>query len=416
MKFLFLLSMKNLFRYRKRTIITSAALAAGIMIYILMDSMIAGSMDMSEDNILKYEFGHGSITTSQTWEDRDYLPLDFPIEDGIAFSDTLNGQKGIAAAPRVRFMGDMILYKDPFPEDGNMQVLLTGIDPERDSRVFDLESTLSRGQWLEPGKDQVVIGSWMASEIGADIGYYITVVCRTREGYYQTMDLEIAGIIDTPNPSVNRLSLFVPLDMVDYALDMDGGVTEIVIKLPGDREVDSREKKMVQDMLPEDLVYHTWKEQALVYIAASNGDRYSTVVILFLIFIIAAVGVSNTMLMSAMERTREMGMMRAMGMRDRDLKRMFLLEAAGIGFLGSLMGILLGALGNIPMVLKGIPLPASTDQYDMGYRISGAMWGVWKPETMVFSLLIGMVITIFVSRLSIRKILKFSITEDLRHF
>ena len=415
MKFLFQLSLKNLFRYRKRTIITSAALAAGIMIYILMDSMIAGSMDMSEENILRYEMGQGSITTEQTWEDRDYFPLNSPIAEGIALSDSLDSRYGISAAPRIRFLGDMILYRDPFPEDGNMQVVLTAIDPLRDKRVFDLESTLIKGRWLEPGTDQVIIGSWMASEIGADIGYYITIVCRTRDGYYQTMDLEITGIIDTPNPTVNRLSMLVPLDTADYALDMAGGVTEIVVKLPGDRKVDSREKALVQSFLPDELIFHTWEEQALVYIAASNGDRYSTVIILFLVFIIAAVGVSNTMLMSAMERTRELGMMRALGMRDRDLKRMFLLEAAGIGLLGSLMGILLGVLGNIPMVLKGIPLPASTDQYDMGYRISGAMWGVWKADTMLFSLLIGMVITIFVSRLSIRKILKFSIVQDLRH-
>ena len=416
MNFLFLLSMKNLFRYRKRTIITSAALAAGVMIYILMDSMIAGSMDMSEDNLLKYEIGHGSVTTVQTWEDRDYFPLDSPIPDGVAFSDNLNGRNGIAAAPRVKFLGDMILYKDPFPEDGSMQVIVTAVDPERDSRVFDLESSLTKGAWLEPGREQVVIGSWMASEISADIGYYITMVCRTREGYYQTMDLEIVGIIDTPNPSVNRLSLLIPLDTADYYLDMAGGVSEVVLKLPGDRTVDLREKAAVQSLVPDGMVYHTWKEQALVYIAASNGDRYSTVVILFLIFIIAAVGVSNTMLMSAMERTREIGMMRAMGMRDKDLKRMLIMEAAGIGLLGSLSGILLGALGNIPMVLKGIPLPASTDQYDMGYRISGAMWGVWKPDTMFLSLLIGLAVTVFVSGLSVRKILKISIVEDLRHY
>ena len=415
MKFLFQLSMKNLFRYRKRTIITSAALAAGILIYILMDSMIAGSMDMSEDNILRYEMGHGNITTGQAWEDREYYPLEDSIPDGVALSDELNGKNGMAAAPRVKFIGDMILYKDPFPEDGSMQVVITAIDPERDRRVFDLEGSLSKGHWLEAGTDEVVIGSWLASEIGADLGYYLTIVCRTRDGYYQTLDLEIAGIIDTPNPTVNRLSMLIPLDTADEALDQAGGVTEIVVKLPGDRIVDSRERRKVQELLPEGLIFHSWKDQALVYLAASNGDRYSTVVILFLIFIIAAVGVSNTMLMSAMERTRELGMMRAMGMRDRDLKKMFLMEAAGIGLLGSSMGILAGILGNIPMVLKGIPLPASTDQYDMGYRISGAMWGVWKPETMLFSLLIGVAITVLVSRLSIRKILKFSITEDLRH-
>ena len=413
--FLIRLAMKNLFRYKKRTIITSAALAAGITVYILMDSMIAGSMDMSDQNLLRYELGHGKVTTRQWWEDRDFFPLEESLSHGTALADDLNSEEGISAVPRISFLADMIVYQDPFPEDGSLQVLVTAIDLERDDRVFALEDTLSRGRWLQPGEEGALMGSWMAQEIGAEPGYTITLVCRTRDGYYQTMDLEIAGIIDTPNPTVNRMSLLIPMDTADSALDQRGAVSEIVISLEGDSRLSQREIQTVNSLLPPELVFHSWEELAPDYIAAAKGDQYGTVIILFFVFIIAAVGVSNTMLMSAMERTRELGIMRAMGMRDRELKLLFLFEAGGIGFFGSLAGILLGVLGNIPMVLKGIPLPADMDDYGMGYRISGAMWGVWNPEVLVISLLAGMAITIFVSRLSIKKILKFSIVEDLRH-
>jgi len=415
MNFILQLAFKNLLRYRKRTIITSAALAAGIAIYVLMDSMVAGSMDMSEDNMIRYEMAHGKVTADSWWEEKDYFPLRESLSDGVALSDRITEADGIKAAPRTTFMADMIVYRDPYPEDGSMQVLVTGIDPERDGRVFSLEDTLHAGRWLEPGEEGALLGRGIAHDIGADIGYPLTLVCRTRDGYYQTIDLEVVGILDTPNPMVNRMAVMMPLDTADYALDQMGAVTEISVQLPGGRAVKKADVEFINSLLPEGLSFHSWKEMAQDYLGASAGDQYGTAIILFLVFIIAAVGVSNTMLMAVLERTRELGMMRAMGMTVRDIKRLFVYEAAGIGLLGSTAGVVIGILGNIPMVRRGIPLPADMDNYNVGYRISGVMWGVWNPEIFLLSVVVGTVITILVTKLSIRRIMKYSIVEDLRH-
>lgn len=416
MTFLRTLALKNLLRYRKRTIITAAALSVGIAGYILMDSLVAGSMKMSEQNLIRYEMAHGRITTKAWWEERDFYPLDMSMDNPEDILNLIRSREGWDGAARTSFVADLVVYKDPFPEDGSLQIVATALDPLEDGRVFSLEDKISRGRWLNPGQDEVVLGEWLADDLGADVGYPVTLVTRTRDGYYQTMDLEIVGLLDCPNPSVNRTAFYLPLDTADASLDLGGGVTEIAVKLPSDRDVNGDTVDEINAFLPGNLVFHSWRDLSQDYINMSNGDRYSSMVILFLVFIIAATGVSNTMLMSVLERTRELGMMRSMGMHDREVKRLFLNEAAGIGLIGSVAGVVLGCIGNIPLVLKGVRLNASYDTMNIGYRISGVMWGTWKPSTFLIAVLTGWFITVFVSRITIKKVMKLSIVDELRHY
>ena len=101
----------------------------------------------------------------------------------------------------------------------------------------------------------------------------------------------------------------------------------------------------------------------------STGSR----IILFLVFVIAAVGITNTMLMAVFERIRELGMMRAMGMSDRQIRLSFLLEAGGIGLIGAVGGLIFGALVNWPLVEWGWDFTPMLKQMDIGYRISGGI-------------------------------------------
>ncbi|MDA3958749.1 ABC transporter permease [Oceanispirochaeta sp.] len=416
MNFIRSLAIKNLLRYKKRTLITAAALSIGIAVYILMDSLVAGSMEISEQNLIRYEMSHGRITTEEYWEDRDYFPLDQSMDDVKALMEMIRNRNGFEVVPRISFIADLIVYQDPFPEDGNLQILVTALDPLEDSRVFALDETVSRGRWLESGQNEVVMGEWLAHDLGADLGYPMTLVTRTRDGYYQTMDLVVVGILDCPNPSINRTGFYIPLDTADAALEQRGGVTELAVKLPSDKDVNEKTTNWINDFLPEGLVFHTWRDLSKDYISMSNGDRYSSVIILFLVFIIAATGVSNTMLMSVLERTRELGMMRSMGMHDKEIKKLFLNEAAGIGILGSLMGVVAGGLGNIPLVIKGISLDGAYDSLNFGYRISGTMWGTWNLSTFAFAVITGWLITVLVSRITIKKVLNLSIVDELRHY
>src|SRR5690606_24259833 len=102
------------------------------------------------------------------------------------------------------------------------------------------------------------------------------------------------------------------------------------------------------------LGVYTWEELASDYMAMAGTKRGGTSIILLLVFVIAAVGISNTMLMVIFERTKEMGTLRAIGMRNRDIGLMFLVEAGGIGFIGSVAGLAFGSIMNFFMVQFGV--------------------------------------------------------------
>jgi len=137
--------------------------------------------------------------------------------------------------------------------------------------------------------------------------------------------------------------------------------------------------------------------------------------ILFLIFIIAAVGISNTMLMAIFERIRELGMMRSLGMADRNIRIAFMIEAAGIGFVGSLIGIVLGIGATYFIVEKGIDFTFMMRDMDMGYRIQGLFRGEWNPMTMIKAFFAGILISSLVAYFPTKRALKMDIPSCLRH-
>jgi putative ABC transport system permease protein len=268
----------------------------------------------------------------------------------------------------------MVVRKDPFPEDGALRIRVEAIDPERDDRVFRFRETVTAGRYLRPGEEAVLLGSWLAEDLGAKVGYPVTIVTRTRDGYYQAFEAPVVGIVSCPNPAVNRTSVFVPLDV--EVLD--------------------------------------WTQLAADYVALAEQKQKGSGIILLLVFIIAAVGVSNTMLMAVYERVRELGTMRALGMGDRQVRRLFLLEASGIGVIGSVLGLALGSLLCLWMVDVGIDFSSAMRTMDMGYRVSGVFRGAWHPAAMAGAFAFGVLLSVGVAFVPTRRALSMSITDCLR--
>ncbi|MDD3942507.1 MAG: FtsX-like permease family protein, partial [Sphaerochaetaceae bacterium] len=174
----------------------------------------------------------------------------------------------------------------------------------------------------------------------------------------------------------------------------------------------------IQDMIDptgKSLVAVSWEELAHDYIALAEAKRGGTGMILFLVFIIAAVGISNTMLMAIFERIRELGMMRALGMNDRDIQWTFMVEAGGIGLLGSTAGVLLGVLMNLYLTVKGINFGRFMRDMDMGYRIQSSITGVWSLGTIVTAFFFGTILSMAVAYIPTRRALKMDIPSCLRH-
>jgi len=418
MRFIFTLAMKNLSRYKRRTAITAIAIALGLMMFIIVDSLLLGVEQESVRNLIWYETSSVRIHTKGHWPDRLLFPLEEGIEKPQEVIQILN-DSGYTATERTMFTSDMILYSEDFGEDGNLSVLVTGIDPEQDNEVFHFEDTLLEGRFLNKGEPNgILMGSWLAEDIGAEIGYWVTLVMRGNGGFFEAIDVQVVGIVNCPNPNINRTLVMMDKEVAGSILGMDGAVTELDILLPGRADVNTEVQK-IQKLLETNghtnLEARSWRVLAKDYLAIAETKRGGTGVILFLVFIIAAVGISNTMLMAMYERTRELGMMRAMGMKDNHIRLAFIFEAGGIGLLGALAGIVLGALANIFLSNVGINIGFLLRDMDIGYRVQSIMRGTWSIKSFIITFVSGIVLSMLVSLFPIRRALKMDIPACLRH-
>ncbi len=412
MNFLPKMAFQNLARYKKRTMITAGAIAYGLMMFIVMRSLLTGIDIESETNLRLYETATGRFMAPGYWDDRETFPLELSFDPDVV--SPLLESSGGEYSSRISFGGDLIFYKDPFPEDGSIPGRFIAIDPVKDTGVFKLEDSLVKGSWLTDGEQGLVIGHWLAEDIGADIGYTVLIETQTRDGYVQVFDLEVVGIVNCPNPEISRSGMFLPLSVADEYLEMNGNVTEVNVNLGTGAAADEAFAELVPDAETLGLEALDWRILGADFIAISKAKAGGTGMIIVLILIIAGVGISNTMLMAVYERVRELGMMRALGMRDREIRKLFLWESAGIGLLGGIYGVGLGALATWPLVKWGIDYTFLLREASFGYRIQGQMYGVWNVHNMFIAFALGVGMAVLVAAFSTHRILRLDIPSSLR--
>ncbi|MCL2070378.1 MAG: FtsX-like permease family protein, partial [Treponema sp.] len=186
----------------------------------------------------------------------------------------------------------------------------------------------------------------------------------------QVMDVVVVGVINSPAPLPNGNTAFIPLDVLqdEAGMMLQGAVTELVIRerdapdsrLPGESEssavITAALERGLAGMglsLPDGLAVNTWIDYMSDYLGYEAIQTGAPQVLAFLLFILSFLGISNTILMAILERTKETGMMRAMGMTDRQMIMTYMLEAGFLGFIGSVLGIILGCIINAPAVDPG---------------------------------------------------------------
>lgn len=412
MKFLISLAWKNLFRYKKRTIITCIAIAVGIAIFIWVDGFMMGFEKDSDNNFIAYETGSAQIMDSKYMDEKDFLPLKYTVKKPDTILSILK-QNGIPATKRVSFGGEI------FFQTGTKQVKVFGIDIETVNQVYELDNKrlyIENSKDLTPGGYDIIIGEWLAEDLGIELNKTVEIRTRTKYGAFTTLDLNVVGIINTENPVINKMCGFIPLDIADAALQMEGEVTEIAVRF---NEWDNLDKEVerVNGLISKDYPDLVTKSYIDIFGggALMESKRSIISIMIFLVFVIAAVGISNTMLIAVFERIREIGMMRAMGMKDSGIRITFLFEAAGIGLFGSIFGLILGSLVNAYTYFIGMDFSGLLGRMEFGYRMVNVFRSTWNPDTTVLAFLLGPIIAIFISFLPSSKALKMEVTECLRY-
>ncbi|NLJ26263.1 MAG: ABC transporter permease [Firmicutes bacterium] len=392
--FLTKLALRNLARHRNRTLITSMIIAIAIFAYILMDSLIGGMTDMSYATLIDYEVGHLQVVNSQYWEEQEKLPLKdlLPMKAAaqVALANTI-GYKG--GSPELEFVARLNNGINELPVIGK------GIVPSDFSRVISFDGYFVEGEMFALGEHRAVMGKRLADLLGLEKGDYITLLVKDKNETFNTIEAEIAGLVHTINPNVNNNIVYLPLDLAQQALDVGDEISRIVIRLE-DKDLAGRvgpELERGLKKLDGSISVYPWYELEAVSVADAKNAGIK--LMLAIILLIAAIAIINNVILAALERMHEIGMMKAMGLEMKEIIYVFVIESTGIGILGGALGMLLGAIGVGLFANIGVDFTSmmSVDMADWGIPVLGRIYGSWNFGTFVQGFLFATIVSLLAS-------------------
>ncbi len=409
---------KNIFRYKNRTIITILAIAISVFIAVVIDALLMGIFNQSNLNMVNYEASEAVIYANGYLEEKDKYPLDLVIDSTQREQiESLLRANKVKFAPRYRTTAELVFYDEDKEFEGILNVLFYGVS-DLDKEVFQLESSLESGTWIEEGDDSIVVGSGVADKLGLKVGDLLTLQCEGKDGYAQSVDVLVKGIVNTENYSVNSSMAYMALDQVDSYLGLEGCVNMYAIS-DGKMGLASSSfaasiKKLLKSV--DGVQVYSFEEDNEGYMAILNGDKGSSYLVLIFLFIIAGAGIVNTMVMSVLERRKETAMLRAMGFSNGSIKLLFVSEGFIIGVVGAVVGLILGAAVNYPLAKYGINLEGAVEgnTIDIGYRISLIFKATWSTHSFVVIPLLGVALTVLASYFPVSRIGKGQIANMLR--
>ncbi|MFP4016625.1 MAG: ABC transporter permease [Halanaerobiales bacterium] len=390
------LGLRNLTRHKKRTVITGIVISLAIFIYLITDSLMFGLEELSFNNIINLESGHLQIAHSEYWEDRDELPLDNLMEVDSQLEEEIRNLEGFTAlAEMTRFSARLNNGSDELPITG------VGLNPSEYTEVFTTDNYFIEGSFFNEDNYQGVMGQNLAELMDLEIGDYFTLLTRTVGGTFNTIDVEISGLLKTPNPDINSNMVMLPLGLVQKSLNMENQITQVAVHLDIDKDkVPTLLQDLNQNLRRENLQVQgfSWKDSAAEVLAMSEVQSVETFTILGIILLIAAVGIINTTILAALERMEELGMMKALGLKESEIVYTFMVEAAGVGIIGGLIGWILGAGGVYYLTNVGIAFSDLVgDEITFGMPIIDKIYGSWNIPAFIFIFVFGVLVAVLSS-------------------
>jgi len=356
---LLIMAWRNVWRNWRRTVIAGIAIALGLTLILMFDGMLGGMNEALYGNTVKLQGGHVQVHAPGFLEKANRMPL-LPLADpGAAVEAAWAQPEVISVAQRVE-TGGMVSSRE-----GTLSVAITGIEPEKEAPVSMVAENVVQGRWLQSNdEDVLLIGQAMAERLEVTIGDRVTLVGRATHQQMRRRTMTIVGIYDLGIAEIEKSMVYVSLLEAQTLFDLRDQATEVAIYL----ERVGQEPPVVerlQTALPGyevdawDTLDPTTKE--MMELEAQIMNMFGLIILL-----IAGVGILNLMLMAVFERTREIGLLAAMGLKRRETMVLFLLEGVLIGLLGALAGCVLGGVIGAYFGRVGIDWMALYGGVDIG--------------------------------------------------
>lgn len=385
---MFKLALRNILRNKRRSALTGLSIAFAVMIVIVFWTFILGVLNDMFNSYVTVSVGHIRVLNSDYLRRETMMPLNASIHDYQPLIDSIGKNKEVKLATgRIKF-GVLMDVRGK-----NKPIIGVGIDPAREDAVLGFSKKIVSGTMIASGTKETDIGIGLAQELGLKTGDTLTVITQTAQGSLSGMNLRVAGIFNMNVASIDKRVFFLPLDQAQYLLDMDGRVTEIyvLIKKPDDAIKVSAE---IKNSLPAGLTVSPWEDNGFLYFMNTIAKGMYEVLYAF-ILILASFTILNTMFMAVMERTKEIGMMKALGMREGEISRLIILESGILGAISSFIGAAGGALLGYYISVTGLNYSTLFEKIsNVEVPLPNVYHGLFRWETVLVGFVLGVVMSV----------------------
>lgn len=386
---------RNLWRNRRRTWLTAGGIAFSIFLVASFMALQVGQYDVMMENATALMTGHVQI------QNRDYLEDDRfaeTIEDADRVIGVVRDTPGVlAVAPRVETFALASVGERSFGAQ------LLGVDIAAELETVRFVKMIREGRTLE-GPDDAVLGAILARNLGASVGDEVVILGSGREGGVAAMVLNVVGLLETGMADLDRALMLAPIDPVRDAFGLGDEVHSLVIRTADVGRAPALVRALSKS-LPDSLEVRNWDRVLPELKQGIEVDRIGGRIMYGIIMALVVFSVVNSFIMTVFERTREFGMLLAIGMRPARIILMLQWEALFVCLIGIAIGLSLAVGLTLWLMDVGIYLGEAMQDYARQFYMPDRMYPALSVAALTVSpivMLIGTQLAALLPALRIR--------------
>lgn len=412
------LGWRNLWRNRRRSLIELTSIAGSVFLAVSYNNMAKGSYGQMIEEAVKIGSGHIGFYHKEYLADRR-VEQAFDPSEILAKLEAFDGV--VSYETRLYVTGLLRSSRDSRP------AAMLGVDPvlaAKRNPLFRPEAYVEGGPLL-PGASAdrfmpAVMGVKLAEDLGLKLGRRFVWMAQGLDGQVSSQLLRVTGIFKTGVSDFDEGTVLADQRHVAESIGRPGVVHEVAVMLASDRDVETMVPQL-QAMATNNATIraYPWSEAMPALASAIRVDYAGVKIIVGFVYFLVGIGTINTLLMSVMERTREFGVIRSLGMRSSGVRRMVLAEAALLGAVGGAIGLLAASVLNLRLTRVGIDFSGMLGEEGVefaGILMDPIIYPIWDFSGMIMFAAVMLVIAVVAALYPAHRALKIRPADAMRRY
>lgn len=384
---------RNIWRNKRRTFLTMGAIGFSTFLFVLFIPIQMGAYDAMIRLALDQYHGHAQVQRAG-YQDKPQFRL--YIENGLSMAEKMR-ETGHYEAVSARGYAYALVQAN----ERAYGAQIIGVEPKFEPKVSTIPSSLNQGNYFSHDTaSEAVIGAALARNLSARIGDELLILGMGENGTTAAVIVNIVGIFETKSSELDRGLVQIPIKLFQHTFAIRNAAHSIIVK----GEDFDQQEAMLQQMQVDisslvtsnDLQILGWEQLIPGMKEGIDLDRNSAVVFMVILVAVVVFSIFNTFLMSVLERTREFGLMLALGTRPKNIVFMVMQESMLLNFIGLIPGFVFAYAINLQLAETGFTIPGTEEVYQQFNINIGRLY----PDMDLFYLLLGPIVVFLSTNLS----------------